>query len=207
MPSLGNLIAILFTVFNLVSAQLATEEDCLSAGLSACWCSCSVPTFNAYCALGSTAADEQCACTNADAWALLLSCAANAGCSNIAEYEQLNAVGCSKLGYSLATPAATQNVAGTTLISTTATNTVATTATNTVATTPTNTMTTSGLTVTNTVTQTVGGSTAATTRATVASGADSHLQSVGVLTIALGCIAVLGHAFGTFLPLHDPSRV
>lgn len=201
MPSLGILIAILFTVFNLVSAQLATEEECLSAGLSACWCSCSVPTFNAYCVIGSTAAaEEQCACTNANAWAQLLSCATNAGCSNVADYEQLNSVACSKLGYSLATPAATQNVAGTTLISTTATNTVATTPTNTMATT-------SGLTVTNTVTQTVGSSTAAATRTTVTSGADSHLQSVGVLTIALGCIAVLGHAFGMFLPLHDPSRV
>lgn len=192
MPSLGILISILFTVFNLVSAQLATEQDCLSAGLSACWCSCSVPTLNAYCEIGSTAVEaEQCACTNANAWAELLSCATNAGCTNIANYEQLNSVACAKLGYSLATPAATQNVVGTTLIGTTPTNTVATT---------------SGQTVTNTVTQTVGSSTAATTRATVTSGADSHLQSVGVLAITLGCIAVLGHVFGTLIPFHGPSR-
>jgi hypothetical protein len=192
MPSLGILISILFTVFNLVSAQLATEEDCLSAGLSACWCSCSVPTLNAYCEIGSTAvAAEQCACTNANAWAQLLSCATNAGCANIANYEQLNSVACAKLGYSLATPAATQNVVETTLIGTTPTNTVATM---------------SGLTVTNTVPQTVGSSTVATTRITVTSGADSHLRSVGVLTIAFGFIAVLGHILGTHLPFQGPSR-
>jgi hypothetical protein len=192
MPSLGILISTLFTVFNLVSAQLATEADCLSAGLSACWCSCSVPTVNAYCEIGSTAVEaEQCACTNANAWAQLLSCATNAGCANIANYEQLNSVACAKLGYSLATPAATQNVAETTLLGTTPTNTVATM---------------SGLTVTNTVPQTVGSSTVATTRTTVTSGADSHLRSVGVLTIALGCITVLGHILGTLLPFHGPSR-